>query len=63
VEEAGAGLFVEPENSQEMVRAITELAVDRERRRMMGASGRQYIVSKFSREKTAEDYIRVLERL
>jgi hypothetical protein len=29
----------------------------------MGASGRQYIVNKFSREKTAQDYITVLEAL
>jgi hypothetical protein len=29
----------------------------------MGARGRQYIVNKFSREKTAQDYIAVLEEL
>jgi colanic acid biosynthesis glycosyl transferase WcaI len=63
VEEAGAGVFVEPENSHAMVEAIVELAADRDRRRTMGTRGRQYIVSKCSREKTAEDYIRVLERL
>jgi len=63
VEEADAGVFVEPENSQAMVRAILDLVEDPERRRQMGISGRQYIVNKLSREKTARDYIAVLEDL
>jgi colanic acid biosynthesis glycosyl transferase WcaI len=61
VEEAGGGVFVEPENSQALVKAILDLSKDPQRRRQMGASGRQYIVNKFSREKTARDYITVLE--
>lgn len=63
VEEAGGGVFVEPENNKALVRAILDLAEDPERRQQMGASGRQYIVSKFSREKTAQDYIAVLQSL
>lgn len=63
VEEAGAGVFVEPEDSNSLVNAILDLAKDPARRFQMGASGRQYIVSKFSREKTARDYITVLEAL
>jgi glycosyltransferase involved in cell wall biosynthesis len=64
VEEAGAGVFVEPENSKALVKAVIDLAEeDPEHRRQMGASGRQYIVNKFSREKTARDYIAVLEAL
>jgi colanic acid biosynthesis glycosyl transferase WcaI len=61
VEEAGAGVFVEPENSKELVRAILELEAERERGRQMGTNGRQYIINKLSREKTARDYITVLE--
>jgi colanic acid biosynthesis glycosyl transferase WcaI len=63
VEEASAGVFVEPENSQDLVQAILRLAEDPAKRRQMGASGRQYISNKFSREKTARDYITVLEAL
>ena len=63
VEESGGGGFVEPENSRDMVNAIRALADDPARRRRMGASGRQYIVSRFSREKTARDYINILEGL
>jgi glycosyltransferase involved in cell wall biosynthesis len=61
VEEASAGIFVEPENSQDLVKAVVDLAEDPERRRLMGASGRQYIVNRSSREKTARDYLTVLE--
>jgi len=63
VEEAGAGVFVEPENNKSLVNAILDLAEDPERRRQMGVSGRQYIVNKLSRERTARDYITVLEAL
>jgi glycosyltransferase involved in cell wall biosynthesis len=63
VEEAGAGVFVEPENSGALVQAIDDLAEDPARRRQMGTRGRQYIVSRFSREKTARDYITVLATL
>jgi colanic acid biosynthesis glycosyl transferase WcaI len=60
VEEASAGVFVEPEDSKALVKAILDLVGDPERRRQMGTSGRQYIVNKCSREKTARDYIAVL---
>jgi glycosyltransferase involved in cell wall biosynthesis len=63
VETSGAGVFVEPENSQALAKAILELVAEPERRRQMGASGREYIVNKLSREKTARDYIAVLEAL
>jgi len=63
VEQARAGVFVEPENNKGLVNAILDLAEDPERRRQMGVSGRQYIVNKLSRERTARDYITVLEAL
>jgi colanic acid biosynthesis glycosyl transferase WcaI len=63
VEEAGAGVFVEPEDSNALAEAIQALEADPERRRRMGASGRQYIVGRLSREQTAKTYISVLENL
>jgi len=63
VEKAGSGVFVEPENSKALVKAILCQAEDPEQGRQMGVRGRQYIVSKFSREKTARDYATVLEKL
>ncbi len=63
VEEAGAGIFVEPDDSQALAEAIPVLASDHEGRRRMGISGREYIVSRLSREQTARTYISVLEKL
>jgi colanic acid biosynthesis glycosyl transferase WcaI len=63
VELAGAGVFVEPENSMALVKAILDLAKDKESRGRMGVRARQYIVSHLSREKTARDYIGTLETL
>ncbi len=61
IEEAGAGIFVEPENETALVKAILSLGADADVRKMMGMNGRQYIVDRLSREKTARDYIAVLE--
>ena len=61
VEEAIAGIFVEPEDSSALAEAIHVLAADPERRRRMGISGREYILSNLSRERTARSYIEVLQ--
>ena len=63
VEEAGAGVFVEPEDSGALVEAIIALSADPERRQRMGQNGRKFIVARLSRERTAQDYIAVLESL
>src|SRR5882724_5571850 len=63
VEEARAGLFVEPEDSEALAEAISTLAADAEGRRSMGIRGREYIVNRFSREQTARTYINVLVNL
>jgi len=63
VEEAGAGIFVEPEDSSALAEAVHVLAANPERRRRMSISGREYIVSHLSRERTAASYIEVLEAL
>src|SRR5258708_37394620 len=57
VEEAGAGVFVEPENSKALVKAILDLAVDAENRRQMGARRRHCLINKFYRERTARHSI------
>jgi glycosyltransferase involved in cell wall biosynthesis len=63
LEEACAGVSIEPENSNALADAICALAANRERARTLGQNGREYIVRKFSRRQTAEKYITVLERL
>src|ERR1700677_4944844 len=62
LEEARGGLVIEPENANALVKAILNLAGDRERARELGQNGREHIVSKFSRRQTAEKYIGVIER-
>jgi colanic acid biosynthesis glycosyl transferase WcaI len=63
VEEAGAGIFVEPEDSSALAEAVHVLAADPERTRRMSISGREYIVSRLSREQTARTYLEVLGTL
>ena len=63
LEEARAGVAIEPENSEALVNAVGYLAANREMAHALGQNGREYIVRKFSRRNTAEKYILVLERL
>jgi len=63
MEEARAGIVIEPENATELAEAIRSLAADTERGRLLGSNGRVYIQAKCSRRRTAEDYIEVLWKL
>jgi len=63
IEDAGAGLVIEPENSAVLVRAINRLSANRELGLALGQKGREYIQQHFSRGRTAEKYIQVLQRL
>lgn len=63
IEEAGAGLSIEPENAESLASAINQLAADPELRKRLGNQGREYIVQRFSRAGTAQKYIHVLQQL
>jgi colanic acid biosynthesis glycosyl transferase WcaI len=63
LEEAGAGLVIEPENADSLAQAIIQLSSNPELREVFGKKGRAYIVEKFSRSRTAERYIEVLSAL
>jgi colanic acid biosynthesis glycosyl transferase WcaI len=63
LEEARAGLVIEPESSDALVNAIRYLAANREAARQLGGNGREHIMRKFSRRQTAEKYIQTLEDL
>ena len=60
VEEAGAGLVIEPENADALVSAIQQLSANRELGTALGQKGREYILRSFSRDRTAGKYIDVL---
>jgi len=63
VEAAAAGLVIEPENAAALVSAIQQLSADRELAATLGQKGREHILRNFSRGRTAEKYIDVLEQL
>ena len=63
IEEAGAGLVIEPENHFALAQAINFLQENREQARVLGHQGREYILEKLSRVRTAEKYIDVLHAL
>ena len=61
VDEAQAGVFVQPEDSAALGRAVVQLYRDSEARRTMGRNGRSYVAEYFSRARTAKEYLNVLE--
>jgi glycosyltransferase involved in cell wall biosynthesis len=63
IEDAGAGLVIEPENAAALVHAIGQLSADSDLGTALGQKGRDYILQNFSRRRTAEKYIGVLTRL
>jgi colanic acid biosynthesis glycosyl transferase WcaI len=63
VEEAKAGLPIEPENADALVLAINQLAGDRELGATLGRNGREHILRYRSRERTAQSYLQVLGEL
>lgn len=63
VEQARAGLAIEPENAAALVEAIGQLHSDPKRGAAFGQNGRNYILENFSRAHTAEKYIEVLKAI
>lgn len=63
VDEAGAGITIEPENPDALVAALQELHANRDLGRAMGRKGREYIEKNFARATTAQKYIEVLNRV
>lgn len=63
LEEARAGIVIEPENSEALVKAIRHLAANRELAHTLGRNGREHILGKYSRGQTAGKYILTLERV
>ena len=60
MEEANAGLAIEPENAEALAEAIIQLSQNPALSTGLGQNGRQYIVRHLSREQTARDYIQML---
>lgn len=63
IEQAGCGLFTEPENVGKMVQVIRELRQERERLIVMGENGRKFVERHFNRDDLARDYLDVLRAI
>jgi colanic acid biosynthesis glycosyl transferase WcaI len=63
LDEAQAGIFVEPENAMALANTVRTLAANPQLCNLLGRNGRRYIVERFSRQRTAKAYISLLESL
>src|SRR5438034_2299029 len=63
LEDARAGIFVEPENSEQIANAVIQLSSSAQLRARLGHNGRRHIIQHFSRAETARAYISILEDL
>jgi colanic acid biosynthesis glycosyl transferase WcaI len=63
MEQAKAGVFIQPENPAELVEAVVRLAADPGLRESLGRNGRQHVLQYSSRQNTARMYLDVLQDL
>ena len=63
VEEAGCGVFVEPENVDQMVETILNLKQKRDILEAMGKSGRSFVERFYNRDVLAEKYLELLKEV
>jgi colanic acid biosynthesis glycosyl transferase WcaI len=63
LEEAQAGIAIEPENARALADAIQQMAADSVCRRTLGFNGRKYVIEKLSRRTTAQKYLQVLDEV
>jgi len=63
LQEAEAGLCIEPENPADLANAVLQLADDPQLCQSLGANGRRYILRNFTRRRAASHYLQVLDRL
>src|SRR5438132_1079423 len=63
LEDARAGIFVEPENSEQIANAVIQLSSSAELRARLGHNGRRHLILHYSRAETARAYISILEDL
>lgn len=63
VEDAGAGLYAEPENADAFIDALLRLKSDPDRMARMGASGHDHAAQHYSRDAMARKYLELLEEL
>jgi len=63
VEDAGAGIFVEPENADAFIAGIDAMRNDPAKMGAMGQSGRKHVEANYDRRHLAEKYLEVLHQV
>lgn len=63
VEASGGGRFVAPEDVDAMTESILWMRDHEQERREMGQRGRAHVLSHFDRNRLAQDYLQILERV
>lgn len=63
LEEARAGICIEPENPSELAQAVLRFAANEQLRETLGRNGRRHVLQHFSRQRTAMAYLDVLHAL
>lgn len=61
VEDAECGMFVEPENSEQLAETLKTLQADPELRARMSENGRRYVTENFDRRRIAARYLETIE--
>ncbi len=63
VEEAGSGVYVEPENVEQMVETILQLCKKKDILGEMGENGRVFVERYFNRDELAQIYLGLLREI
>lgn len=63
LEESDSGIYVEPENAEDIANGIRAYLKDSEKREQQGINGYNFAMSNFDRQKLGEKYIAELEKL
>ena len=63
VQKSGGGVCIEPENENQILRALEQLQQDPALADRMGSIGCDYVLKHFDCDTLAQDYLRVIHRL
>ena len=63
IESANSGICIEPENADQLVKAVLRLYEDQPFRDQLGDNGRQHVETYFDRKVLAKRYLSILEQL
>lgn len=63
LESANAGISIEPENAEELAKAVTTLASDSKLGEFYAENGYRYVIEHFNRAKMANQYIVIMQSL